>query len=398
MTGTGLRRRDALLLAGAVAGVCLVVGILAAGWDPPPLEDFRVYRDAAQRVLDGLALYPPGSNYEAGQPLPFTYPPFAALLLVPTALVPLGSAVAVWWLLSLLCLWWLTHRSFAALLEPLSPLGRLAGSLLIAAAALTLLDPIVRLFAFGQVGLVLGALCLRDLDLAVRRSRAVGSLVGLSAAAKISPGGFVLTYVAARRWRAVAVATATVAGCWLVAAALLPADTRNWLGLVLDAERVGPVSDPVNTSWHGLVLRLLGSGALSTALWVLLAVATLAVAAVRSARALGVGDSVTAATVMGLGIVLAAPVSWSHHVVWVVPLVGLLVGRGRSWRGWLLAAGAALVFSAPAMAWLDYDLGTPQLSGVLDWFWVNTNILVMAAAVLLLPVGVTTPRAAARVP
>ena len=63
MTGTGLRRRDALLLAGAVAGVCLVVGILAAGWDPPPLEDFRVYRDAAQRVLDGLALYPPGANY-----------------------------------------------------------------------------------------------------------------------------------------------------------------------------------------------------------------------------------------------------------------------------------------------------------------------------------------------
>ena len=113
--------------------------------------DLDVYRRTGSMLLAGDDIY-------IAEGLPWIYPPFAALLLVPTALVPLGSAVAVWWLLSLLCLWWLTHRSFAALLEPLSPLGRLAGSLLIAAAALTLLDPIVRLFAFGQVGLVLGAL------------------------------------------------------------------------------------------------------------------------------------------------------------------------------------------------------------------------------------------------
>jgi alpha-1,2-mannosyltransferase len=211
--------------------------------------------------------------------------------------------------------------------------------------------------------------------------------VGAATAVKLSPGGVVLTYVAARRWRPVALASATLAACWLVSSLLLPGDTTDWLAVVLDADRVGPVDAAVNTSWHGLVLRLLGSGTAAQAVWVALAIATLAVGAVRSARALAHDDALRAATVMGLAIVLAAPISWSHHIVWVVPLVGLLVGSGRSWRGWLLATGVTLVFSEPGMRWTDYALGTPQLSGVLDWFWVNGCILVMAAAVLLLPVG-----------
>lgn len=378
--------RPVLVGAGVVVA-CVAVGALAAGWDAPPVVDLRVYREAARSVLDGHALYPPGSGWAVGRPLPFTYPPFAALLLLPAALVPIGSAVAVWWLLSFGCLWWLAHRSFADLLAPLGPLGRYAGSLVAAVAALLVVDPVVRVFAFGQVGLVLAALCLRDLDLGVRRSRAAGALVGLSAAVKLSPGAFVLTYFAARRWRAVATAATVVLACWLAAAFLLPADTRDWLGLVLDADRVGPVGSAFNLSWHGLVLRLVGAGTLATVLWLLLAAASLAVAAVRSGRALTEGDAVGAVTVMGLGIVLAAPVSWSHHVVWVVPLVGLLVGTGRSWRRWLLAAAVLAVFSPPAMAWIDLDAFTPELVGVADWFRVNTAILVMAAAVVLLPVG-----------
>ncbi len=376
-----------LVVVGCIVAACVVAGVLAAGWDGPAVQDLRVYRDAAQRVLDGLPLYPPGSQYFGDQPLPFTYPPFAALVLLPATLIPLGSAVAVWWLLSFLCLWWLSYRSFAQLLAPLGTLGRWAGSLVLAVAALLALDPLIRHFAFGQVGLFLAVLCLLDLDLGVRRSRAAGVLVGLAAAIKLSPGAFVLTYVAARRWRAVATVVVTTAGCWLLAALVLPSATRDWLGLVLDPDRVGPVFGPMNTSWHGLVLRLIGVGWAATATWLLLAVATLVVAAVRSGRALVDGDAVGAVTVMGLGIVLAAPVSWSHHIVWVVPLVGLLVGTGRSWRRWLLALGVVVVFSPPAMAWLDRDPYVTGLGGVVDWFWVNTAILVMAAAVLLLPVG-----------
>ncbi|HET7899543.1 MAG TPA: glycosyltransferase 87 family protein [Candidatus Nanopelagicales bacterium] len=385
MTGPGGRRTALVVL--AVVAACLLVGVLARDWDPPAVQDLRVYRDAAQRVLDHLPVYPPGSRYTAGQPLPFTYPPFAALVLLPAALVPIGSAVGVWWLLSLLCLWWLARRSFAELLAPLSPVGRLAAGLIAAALALVLLDPVARLFGFGQVGLLLGVLCLADLDLGLRRSRAAGALVGLAAAVKITPGGFLLTYVAARRWRAVATGVVTTAACWLLALAVLPADTRDWLGLVLDTDRVGPVAESVNVSWNGLVLRLLGHGTAATVLWLVLAVGTLAVAALRSGRAMIDGDSLGAATVMGLGIVLAAPVSWTHHVVWIVPLIGILVGAGRSWWRWLLAVAVIAVFSAPGMSWVDDVLGTSQRAGVLDWFWVNTNILVMAAAVLLLPIG-----------
>lgn len=394
---TGPARRPVLLGVSVVA-VLVLVGVLTAGWDLPVPEDLAVYRDAALRLLDGQPLYPPGSRYGPDQPLPFTYPPFAAVLLLPTALLPVGSVVALEIVLSFLCLWWIAHRSLARLIAPLGPVGRAGASLLAAGAALALLAPVSSVFAFGQIGLLLGALCLRDLDLAVRRSRATGALVGIAAAVKISPGGFVLAYVAARRWRAVLTTGVTVLACWGLTALALPDDTRDWLGVVLDPDRVGPVGEPVNTSWNGLVLRLLGPGAPSTVLWLGLAGATLAVAALRSARALGAADALTAATVMGLGIVLAAPVSWSHHIVWVVPLIGLMIGDGRRWRGWLAAFGIALVFSTPGMYWLGYDLGTPELAGVLDWFWVNTCVLVMAAAVLLLPVGVSRSRDAEPVP
>ncbi|MFN8159329.1 MAG: glycosyltransferase 87 family protein [Candidatus Nanopelagicales bacterium] len=380
--GSGVRRT---LVVAAVVAACVVVAVLAASWDPPDVEDLRVYRDAAQRILDGQALYPPGSGYEAGQPLPFTYPPFAALALVPLALMPVGSAVAVWWLLSFLCLWWLVHRSFAALLAPLGDLGRVAGSLLVAGLVVVVVDPVGRLFAFGQIGLVLGVLCLRDLDLGVRRSRAAGTLVGVSAAVKLSPGGFVLTYLAARRWRAAATAVATVLVCWAVAALVLPSDTRTWLGLALDAERVGPVDEPVNVSWHGLVLRTLGAGAPATALWLLLAAVTLAIAAVRSGRALVAGDALAAATVMGFAIVLAAPISWTHHMVWVVPLLGILVGAGRTWWRWLLVLAVVAVLSPPAMAWLNDDLGVHRDPSVLDRLRFDLPILLMVAAVLLVP-------------
>ncbi len=394
---SGPTRRPILLGALAVAAV-LLLGVVAAGWDLPVPEDLAVYRDAAERLLDSQPLYPPGSGYAPDQPLPFTYPPFAALVLLPTALLPTGTVVALEIVLSFLCLWWIAHRSVARLVAPLAPLGRAGASLLAAGTALALLTPISSVFAFGQIGLLLGALCLRDLDIAVRRSRATGALVGLAAAIKISPGTFVLTYVAARRWRAVLTTVVTVLGCWGLTALALPGDTRDWLGVVLDPDRVGPVGEPVNTSWNGLVLRLLGPGILSTVLWLVLASATLAVAAIRSARALDAGDALTAATVMGLGIVLAAPVSWSHHIVWVLPLIGLVIDDGRRWRRWLLALGIAVVFSTPGMYWLGYDLGTPELAGVLDWFWVNTCVLVMAAAVVLLPVGVRRSTDAAPVP
>lgn len=371
-----------LLVIAAVAVVALAVA--AAAWEPPPMQDLRVYRDGAQRILDGAALYPAGSGYGPGQPLPFTYPPFAALVFVPLALIPIGSATVLWWVLCAACLLWLTARAFAPALARLGAVGRFAVTILIALLLVLLAAPVFRVFAFGQVGLALAVLCLVDLDLAVRRARGTGALVGFASALKLTPAAFALTLLAGGRRRAVVMAVATCLALLAVAAVLLPDDIRTWVGVVGDASRVGPVAGAVNVSWRGLWTRTLGESTLTTALWIGCAAATLATGAVRSGRLLRQGHALTAATVIGFAAVVSSPVAWLHHAVWIVPLLGIVLDDARSWRRWLVAAALLAVLSEPATSWQDLGVGTPDLAGVADWFWVNTCVLVMAGVVAAL--------------
>src|SRR6202034_3332754 len=63
--------------------------------------DLRVYRAA------GHALYHGGSPFTVdftANRLPFTYPPFALLILSPLSFGPLGAIEAVWWLASAIAL------------------------------------------------------------------------------------------------------------------------------------------------------------------------------------------------------------------------------------------------------------------------------------------------------
>ena len=72
----------------ALVVVAAVVGALHGGF-----TDLFVYRYGGRAVLDGLPLY------ESDDPvtgLPFTYPPFAAVAMVPLALLPAWLAAALW--------------------------------------------------------------------------------------------------------------------------------------------------------------------------------------------------------------------------------------------------------------------------------------------------------------
>jgi len=381
------RRRGIVVLLVLAAVAVVALAVAAASWEPPPTQDLRVYRDAATRVLEGQALYPPGSRYGPDEPLPFTYPPFAALVAVPLALIPIGSATVLWWLACGACLAWLVRRAFAPALPQLGTVGHAAIVVLVSFAFLLLAAPVARTFAYGQVGLFLAVLCLIDLDRAVRRTRGTGVLVGLASAIKLAPAAFALTFLAGGRRRAVLVAAGTCLALWAVAAVLLPDDTRAWLGLVGDAGRVGPVDGAVNVTWHGLWLRTLGESTMTTVLWLACAAATLTIAAVRSGRLLRQGHSLAAATVIGFAAVVSSPVAWLHHAVWIVPLIGIVLDDAHRGRRWLVAAALLAVLSEPATSWQNLAAGTPEAPGVLGWFWVNTCVLVMAGVVVVLRPG-----------
>src|SRR5688500_16951301 len=81
------------LLKGPAPVLVLVVGAAVTGALLGGFTDLFVYLYGGRAVLDDLPVY------ESGDPvtgLHFTYPPFAAVLMVPLALLPTWLAAALW--------------------------------------------------------------------------------------------------------------------------------------------------------------------------------------------------------------------------------------------------------------------------------------------------------------
>ena len=146
----------------------LILSALAALWwiiDIPALfsGDFRafyhidldVYREGGAGF--GSDLY--DRDYFVGTDrnvsLPFTYPPFAALLFAPLQWVPLTAAAVVITILSVLTLW----VCIALVLRSLNCQEWTAWGLFAAMLA----EPITQTFSFGQINILLTALVVIDL-------------------------------------------------------------------------------------------------------------------------------------------------------------------------------------------------------------------------------------------
>lgn len=325
----------ALTLAAAVVG-----GVVGG------LTDLHVYRYAGQAVLDGA------SPYDADDPvtgLPFTYPPFAAVAMVPLALVPGWLAAALWTGMSAACV-------AVTVVVVRHADGRPAPGWLVAlvAAAAIGLEPVWQNLAFGQVNAVLMLALLVDLLRPERRLS--GVLVGVVAGLKLTPLVFVvLLLLVGRRasaGRAVLAFAATVA----IGFATMPGAAAYWTDGLLDARRVGPPQLAHNQSVLGALHRLL-DGPPSTFLWLCvagpLAVAVLGVGVVCWRR----GDPVLGACLAAMAMLVASPVSWSHHWVWAVPVAVALWHRSR----WAALAWTA-VFVARPMLWPPWGEGREH-----DW-------------------------------
>jgi alpha-1,2-mannosyltransferase len=295
-------------LAGAVAGA------LAGGF-----PDLDVYRHGGGEVLAGR------SPYASDDPVygyPFTYPPFAALAMVPLALPPGWVAAALWTALSAGCLAAAVVLVSRQLAWPAAP-----WLVVVACAAAVALEPVWQNYAFGQINLILMLAILTDLVRPERRW--AGVALGVVAGIKLTPLVFVVLLVLigyrAAALRAVIVFAATIAVGWLA----VPGAASYWSERLLDPRRVGPPSLAHNQSVSGVLTRLLDEPP-STLLWMAvagpIALATVFIAAAWWRR----GDRVLGACLGALAMLLASPVSWSHHWVWAVPLALALWPRSRT--------------------------------------------------------------------
>ena len=103
--------------------------------------------------------------------------------------------------------------------------------------------------------------------------------------------------------------------------------------LLGDAGRVGPIGTSFNQSWRGGISRILGHDA-GYGPVVVAAIVVTAVIALLAWRAVGISDRLGGIVVVQLFGLLLSPISWTHHWVWLLPLmIWLLHGPLRRATG-----------------------------------------------------------------
>ncbi|GAA1891252.1 glycosyltransferase 87 family protein [Asanoa iriomotensis] len=325
--------------------------------------DVGVYYGAVQHWLSGGELY---SYLRPGTVYGFTYPPFAAVLMTPLAPLPWHTVIAVSIVVNVIAGGLVIRWLIGPGLRPW----------LLVALLCVFLAPVRDTVSFGQVNLVLLALVWWDL----RRGPRAGVGIGVATAVKLTPGLFVVYLALARRWQALLLSVTTVAAATLLAAAISPTASRTfWTEALWNTGRVGDLAYVSNQSLRGVIAR----AGLPGWCWALAVLAICALWIFRARRAASAGDHVTGFALTGVTTCLISPVTWVHHLVWLLPALYLAWRTGRA-RLWVIAAYVLLCTSA---VWLWAD-GGPSLAAVLG---SNLYVWIALALLALLPISAPEP-------
>lgn len=318
--------------------------------------DLDVYREAA------IALFGSSNVYDltfTPSILPFTYTPFAGLLFQVVRPFPAGAAQTLWAIASIACLYAVVR---AVMPDRLA--RRSAAAALIAAVALWF-DPVMNTMSFGQVNLFIMAAVVFDIA-AIKNRRWGGVLVGAATAVKLTPGIFILYLLVSGRRREAVNAIASAAAFTLLAFAILPQETRTFFfgGTGTDPSRVGPQEFIGNQSLHGMLVRWSDAAVWGERVWLVSAL-VLGVLGLLLARRLDrAGHRTLAVVSVGLLGCLVSPVSWTHHFVWVVPMVVLMAysslplrRRGLVQTGWVLLFLVHPIWFLPTGRGVEFGYG-----------------------------------------
>jgi alpha-1,2-mannosyltransferase len=332
----------------ALAALCLSV-YLAFRSDQ---VDIDVYRMGGRHVF-APDLY---TVHFGNSGLPFTYPPFAALLF---ALVPrtmsIWSVQCVWAITNVAALAGLIYLSIRIVIPRLERKQAARWALLLLLPVLAL-NPVFTSVGLGQINLLLCLLVLWDLATDRKigtHTFPLGVATGFAAAVKLTPLIFVPYLIVTRRVRGARNAVLTFVACEAVGFLVSPADSWTyWSQDVFDSRRAGALLYSSDQNLVSVLQRIhhgpVPAVVLVPAL-VAIGVGGLALAASAQRRSSPVLSVLVCATT---GLIIS-PIAWVHHLVWIVPaIVWLAVGADRPRRGPLLAGLAAALFVAAPIWWV----------------------------------------------
>ena len=192
-------------------------------------------------------------------PLPFTYPPFAAVVFYPLHLLPFGL-VALAWQLGIIAALYGVVRISQRLLSVDDELAASRRVAMLWTAVGIWLEPLRSTFDYGQINVLLVLAVLY----AVYSTRwwVSGLLVGLAAGVKLTPAVSGLYFLGVRRWGTVVFSAVVFFATVGVSALVVGDQTRYYFTELLgDASRVGPIGTSFNQSWRGGISRILGHDA-----------------------------------------------------------------------------------------------------------------------------------------
>lgn len=346
--------RITLVRSAVIAGVCYAaMRAINLFGRPYVFLDLRIYHGAVQWWANGNELY---SYADPLLGLGFTYPPFAAIAMLPMGLLPTIAAGWVNVIFGLAAVGLLLYWILQPLAQRLNwPRWYVVGLALPMAVAT---EPVRESLGFGQVNLILAVLIYADmiglrrrfqhvadgrpllpvggghpvrvLGRFIKRLWLTGALagvgVGLATAIKLTPALFIVYFLVARQWRAAFTALITAVGVTLVTFLAAPNESSAYFTRIMwDTGRVGQVDATPNQSLAGVLARLYDSPTTPTLMWLAFAMVLLVLGLSRAMTAHREGDEVAAFTLIGLTANAICPISWSHHLVFIVPAIVILV-------------------------------------------------------------------------
>jgi len=357
--------------------------------------DMIIYLEGVRAFLDGGEMYSV-PMFAGDLALPFIYPPFGALVMVPFTAVDNDLAGDLMIILSaglvLVCLWFVLRAA-----------TRLRGWMLAALTAavwpvMLLIEPVWLNSGFAQLNIVLMALVV--LDLVPRKRRLPqGWLIGLAAAIKLTPLAMLLFFLLRRDIRSILVAGVSALLATGVAALFRWDATKEfYTSVLLD---MGSSSEfgvntvyQSNSSLKGMIMRWFTSAdaldahsTLVNGLWLGLSLLTIVLGGWLMVALMRRDMLIDAALVNAVIMLLISPVSWSHHWIWLtllLPVVAwrcLTVLRGPVVLGALVFTWTALVITQPPKWWYGdsidiHALGFWQKLLVSDFVWLGIAVLV----------------------
>jgi alpha-1,2-mannosyltransferase len=340
------------------------------------MVDFGVNYRAGQRLLAGETLYQTADGH-----FMFKYLPVSALVYLPLGLLPIESAKATWFGISVAALIW----SFA-LVHALVPLPH--RPYLLGVSALVLAKYFLHELSLGQINILVTLLLLlatRALsrETATRHDATAGVLAGIATGLKPYAALFLPYYVLKRNWVAVAAGMATLAVALIVPAIFYGVRgnirvlsewavtlTQSTPALLTNNDNVSVLA--FFAKWLGPTTRAAIAGAIGLAVLALLTLAVIHRGGKSRER------SVLECALLLTLIPLISPLGWDYTFVSSLLAVALLVNTFDVFprTGQMILA---LNFAVIALAVFDL-LGRHIYAAFMQWSVTTLNFLVVVVA------------------